>query len=63
MLGGTATLEEMTASTQRGILCTRFWYILGVDQRTIVFTGLTRGRDLPDRERQGHASDQEHALE
>jgi len=42
MLGGTATLEEMIASTQRGILCTRFWYIRGVDQRTILFTGLTR---------------------
>ena len=32
----------MIASTQRGILCTRFWYIRGVDQRTILFTGLTR---------------------
>ena len=42
MLGGTTTLEEMIASTQRGILCTRFWYIRGVDQRTILFTGLTR---------------------
>ena len=26
----------------RGILCTRFWYIRGVDQRAILFTGLTR---------------------
>ena len=42
MLGGEATLEDMIASTQRGILCTRFWYIRGVDQRTILFTGLTR---------------------
>ena len=42
MLGGTATIEEMIASTERGILCTRFWYIRGVDQRTILFTGLTR---------------------
>jgi predicted Zn-dependent protease len=42
MAGGTATLEEMIASTQRGILCTRFWYIRGVDQRTVLFTGLTR---------------------
>jgi predicted Zn-dependent protease len=32
----------MIASTQRGILCTRFWYIRGVDQRTVLFTGLTR---------------------
>ena len=42
MLGGEHTLEEMIASTQRGILCTRFWYIRGVDQRTVLFTGLTR---------------------
>ena len=42
MLGGNATLEEMIASTQRGILCTRFWYIRGVDQRTVLYTGLTR---------------------
>lgn len=42
MLGGSATLEEMIASTERGILCTRFWYIRPVDQRTILFTGLTR---------------------
>jgi predicted Zn-dependent protease len=42
MAGGNATLEEMIASTQRGILWTRFWYIRGVDQRTVLFTGLTR---------------------
>ncbi len=42
MNGGTATLEELIASTQRGILCTRFWYIRPVDQRTILYTGLTR---------------------
>ena len=42
MLGGAATLDEMIASTERGILCTRFWYIRGVDQRTILYTGLTR---------------------
>jgi predicted Zn-dependent protease len=42
MKGGTATIEEMIASTERGILCTRFWYIRPVDARTILFTGLTR---------------------
>jgi predicted Zn-dependent protease len=42
MSGGTATLEELIASTQRGILVTRFWYIRGVDPRTILLTGLTR---------------------
>jgi predicted Zn-dependent protease len=42
MAGGTSTIEEMIASTERGILVTRFWYIRGVDPRTILFTGLTR---------------------
>jgi predicted Zn-dependent protease len=42
MSGGTASLEELIASTQRGLLCTRFWYIRPVDQRTILYTGLTR---------------------
>jgi predicted Zn-dependent protease len=42
MSGGTATMEEMIASTQRGILVTRFWYIRGVDPRTLLVTGLTR---------------------
>lgn len=42
MAGGSDTLEEMIASTERGLLLTRFWYIRGVDPRTILFTGLTR---------------------
>jgi predicted Zn-dependent protease len=42
MSGGTATLEDMIASTERGLLVTRFWYIRSVDPRTILFTGLTR---------------------
>ncbi|MDH5234716.1 MAG: TldD/PmbA family protein [Gemmatimonadota bacterium] len=42
MSGGTSTIEEMIASTARGILVTRFWYIRGVDPRTILYTGLTR---------------------
>jgi predicted Zn-dependent protease len=42
MSGGDATLEEMIASTQRGLLVTRFWYIRPVDPRTILYTGLTR---------------------
>ena len=42
MLGGTATMDDMIRSTPRGILVTRFWYIRGVDPRTILFTGLTR---------------------
>jgi predicted Zn-dependent protease len=42
MLGDNHSLEELIASTERGILCTRFWYIRPVDQRTILYTGLTR---------------------
>ena len=42
MSGGSSTLEEMIASTQRGLLVTRFWYLRPVDQRTILYTGLTR---------------------
>jgi predicted Zn-dependent protease len=42
MEGGTATLDEMIAGTERGLLVTRFWYMRPVDQRTILYTGLTR---------------------
>jgi predicted Zn-dependent protease len=42
MSGGSASIEEMIASTRRGLLITRFWYIRGVDARTILYTGLTR---------------------
>ena len=40
--GGTTSIPEMIASTERGILVTRFWYIRPVDPRTLLFTGLTR---------------------
>jgi predicted Zn-dependent protease len=42
MDGGNATVDEMIRSTERGLLLTRFWYIRGVDPRTILYTGLTR---------------------
>jgi predicted Zn-dependent protease len=42
MLGGDASLEQMIASTPRGILVTRLWYLRQVDPRTILYTGLTR---------------------
>ena len=42
MLGEEHSLDDLIASTQRGILCTRFWYIRPVDQRTLLYTGLTR---------------------
>ena len=40
--GGTESLDQIIASTQRGVLVTHCWYIRPVDQRTLVFTGLTR---------------------
>jgi predicted Zn-dependent protease len=42
MSGGETSLEDMIASTNRGLLVTRFWYIRPVDPRTILYTGLTR---------------------
>ena len=42
MSGGSSSMDEMIASTPRGLLVTRFWYLRPVDQRTILYTGLTR---------------------
>ena len=42
MSGGTESVEDMIASTRRGVLITRFWYIRGLNPRTIAYTGLTR---------------------
>ncbi|HMN07515.1 MAG TPA: TldD/PmbA family protein [Gemmatimonadaceae bacterium] len=42
MSGGSASVDEMIRSTQRGILVTRLWYLREVDPRTILYTGLTR---------------------
>ncbi|HEX9581434.1 MAG TPA: TldD/PmbA family protein [Gemmatimonadales bacterium] len=42
MMGGTASREDMIASTPRGILVTRLWYLRQVDPRTVLYTGLTR---------------------
>ena len=40
--GGTASLEEMIASTERGLLLTCLWYIRDVDPERLLLTGLTR---------------------
>ena len=40
--GGTATLDEMVARTERGLLLTCFWYIREVDPERLLLTGLTR---------------------
>ncbi len=42
MVGGTKSLDELIAATQRGILVTHFFYIRSLDQRTVMLTGLTR---------------------
>jgi predicted Zn-dependent protease len=40
--GAAATLEELIQGVERGLLVTRFWYIRPVDQRTLLYTGITR---------------------
>lgn len=42
MAGGDDSLEEMIASTKRGVLITRLWYIRGLNPRIISYTGLCR---------------------
>jgi predicted Zn-dependent protease len=42
MDGGNATMADLIAGTERGILVTRFWYIRTLDPQTILLTGLTR---------------------
>lgn len=37
-----ASLEEMVASTPKGLIISRFWYIRATDPRTASVTGLTR---------------------
>jgi predicted Zn-dependent protease len=40
--GATASLDEMIAATERGLLLTCLWYIREVDPVTMLLTGLTR---------------------
>jgi predicted Zn-dependent protease len=40
--GGRSSVKEMIASTGRGILVTRLWYIREVDPYEKIFTGMTR---------------------
>ncbi|HEU4642604.1 MAG TPA: metallopeptidase TldD-related protein [Gemmatimonadaceae bacterium] len=42
MSGGTTSIEEMIATTQRGLLVTRFSNVRGLDQKSVLATGLTR---------------------
>ena len=40
--GTAATIEQMVAGMERGLLVSRFWYVRLVDPRTLALTGLTR---------------------
>jgi PmbA protein len=40
--GGNSSLEQMIASTERGLLVTRLWYIREVDPYEKIMTGMTR---------------------
>jgi len=40
--GGSTSLDEMIASTEHGVLVTRFWYIREVDPYEKIMTGMTR---------------------
>ncbi|TVL90713.1 metallopeptidase TldD-related protein [Streptomyces sp. SAJ15] len=40
--GGTRSLDELVAATDRGLLLTCLWYIREVDPATLLLTGLTR---------------------
>jgi predicted Zn-dependent protease len=42
MEGGPTSTEEMIASTPRGLLIARLWYLREIDPRTAAYTGLTR---------------------
>ena len=42
MAGGSKSLEELIASTKKGIVVTRTWYIRMVDPQSLLLTGLTR---------------------
>ncbi len=42
MEGGDATVDQLIAGVERGLLITHFWYIRGVNTQTLQMTGLTR---------------------
>jgi predicted Zn-dependent protease len=42
MDGGAGSVDDLVASTERGLLVTRFWYIRTVNPQTAQLTGLTR---------------------
>lgn len=40
--GGTKSIDQLIAETERGLLISRFWYIRTVDQKKAIVTGMTR---------------------
>jgi len=42
MSGGSGTVADLVSSTERGVLITSLWYIVSVNPRTLLYTGLTR---------------------
>lgn len=42
LTGGTGTVDDLIARTERGVLVTSLWYIRSVDPRKLLHTGLTR---------------------
>jgi len=42
LMPGTSNIEDMIASTRRGLYITRFWYTRTVHPRDVVVTGMTR---------------------
>jgi predicted Zn-dependent protease len=42
LVGGNQTQEDLIASTPRGVLVTRLFYLRQTDPRTVMYTGLTR---------------------
>ena len=42
MTGGTASLADKIANTERGLLLSTLWYIREVDPAVLLLTGLTR---------------------
>jgi predicted Zn-dependent protease len=42
MEGSELSIEDMVRQTRRGLLVTFFWYIRGVDNATLLNTGMTR---------------------
>jgi predicted Zn-dependent protease len=42
LTGAEGTTDDLVSTVNRGLLVTRFWYVRPVDQRRLMYTGLTR---------------------